>query len=336
VLAFLALAMLAACGSVSTRTRESTPAPPPPPSFATVTATPPARPHDEIAALRGYSLHPGARLRIAYLLQSTGDFTAAESELVQVIFADPPPSASTEAIARWLRARGFEHRRDDARAQSERAQARQLTTDALLIAAIDGPSPAPREDRGTVALQVQPRDSWRAAAAKTAKMKRMGKVTRITIHHSATTCVDDRPGTAIAAIRSIQRYHQQEQGWGDIGYHYLIDRAGRVWTGRQDSWQGAHAGDDERNRGNLGICLLGNFLPRDDGAPPKAQLEALERLVAATVERHGLSPKAVVSHADLKETDCPGPYVETALTAIRGKLNRTAALAGGRAASSPE
>src|SRR5690606_5674904 len=110
------------------------------------------------------------------------------------------------------------------------------------IAAEGNVRPAPpREAPGVLA--VRPRSDWRAAEPLRREMRPMGDVRRITVHHSATLVRSTTEGAAVGAIRGIQRHHQQHNGWGDIGYHFLIDPAGRVWTGRGLEWQGAHAGD---------------------------------------------------------------------------------------------
>lgn len=327
-----------ACAGVGPRPSDGlqreTDAVPPPPSFLSVTATPGPQPMEEILALRSRRHHPGARLRIAFLLQETGNWVGAESELQQILFAEPAPDRGVTALARWLRARGFDRRGDRERARAERAagllvaddpELRERLTERAATPVGHGPAaPVP-----AVALAMMTRSTWKAAAARTRSMKPMGPVHRITIHHSATACRDARTSAAIAAIRSIQRYHQDEQGWGDIGYHFLIDPAGRVWTGRAVDWQGAHAGDDERNQGNVGICLLGNYTPGDQGPPQPAQIDALAALVQQLCVRHGVAAKDVVTHRELKQTDCPGPYLQTAVEGLRTRLARGVILAKG-------
>jgi N-acetyl-anhydromuramyl-L-alanine amidase AmpD len=149
----------------------------------------------------------------------------------------------------------------------------------------------------------------------------MGRVQRVTVHHSATVVRGTSTATSIAAIRGIQRHHQQQNGWGDIGYHFLIDQAGRVWTGRGIEWQGAHAGDPSRNRSNVGICLLGSFVPNEQGAPPPAQLAGLEALLVSLCVEHRLDPASILTHKELKDTACPGPYVQAAVEAMRTRLS---------------
>src|SRR5690606_3521403 len=45
-------------------------------------------------------------------------------------------------------------------------------------------------------------------------------LTRAIVHHTASTPSAD----TAASIRAIWYYHTQSNGWGDIGYNYLVDR----------------------------------------------------------------------------------------------------------------
>jgi N-acetylmuramoyl-L-alanine amidase len=74
----------------------------------------------------------------------------------------------------------------------------------------------------------------------------------VVIHHSATS-----PNTK---AESIKRYHVEERGWDDIGYHWIIEADGRIVQGRSESTVGAHALNPKpsRNQTHIGICVIGN------------------------------------------------------------------------------
>lgn len=107
-------------------------------------------------------------------------------------------------------------------------------------------------------------------------------------------------------VREIKRWHVQDRGWRDIGYHYLIDRDGTVAYGRPLGETGAHVMG--RNTGTIGICLFGghgssetdqfheNFTP----AQEKALLELLDKLQA----RFG--KLRVSGHNQYAAKACPG------------------------------
>jgi hypothetical protein len=140
----------------------------------------------------------------------------------------------------------------------------------------------------------------------------------MTVHHSATANDDRDPA---ATVRAIYRYHAVDQGFGDIGYQYLVDEFGIVYEGR---WSGttstscgtaggtgadfAHQDGTDRivtgahvagwNSGNIGVALLGEFTNhRRFGADPKpAAVSSLEDLLAELAGRHGMDPLAEVTY----------------------------------------
>lgn len=154
-------------------------------------------------------------------------------------------------------------------------------------------------------------------------------VERIVIHHSATANNDPIP--AIARIQSIYRFQAVTQGWGDIGYDYIIDQAGKIYEGRYggNGVRGAHvfrdSDKDNFNYGSIGIVLLGTFT--NQGASPQ-MYASLERLVGWLTAANGLDPLVIKSssiwnfntkgftdtftgytvlgHKDIENTQCPG------------------------------
>lgn len=83
----------------------------------------------------------------------------------------------------------------------------------------------------------------------------MRKITEIIVHCAAT-----RPGwmqgESVEDKRDeIRRWHVVDNGWADIGYHYVIDRDGQVAPGRPLENQGAHT--QGHNANSIGVCLIG-------------------------------------------------------------------------------
>jgi len=72
---------------------------------------------------------------------------------------------------------------------------------------------------------------------------------RITIHCSAT------PNGIRCPADTIRKWHVDDNGWSDIGYHMIIQPDGEVERGRSLNRQGAHVSGDNEN--NIGICLIG-------------------------------------------------------------------------------
>lgn len=166
----------------------------------------------------------------------------------------------------------------------------------------------------TAVVDARPRSTWRALPAKRNKDP-MTRIQRITVHHSGFPVTATDESSAAQALLSIQRDHQNSRGWADIGYHYLIDRAGRVWEGREIKYQGAHAGNPELNRGNVGICFLGDYRTQDVTV---AQRSALFEVLDALRHEHGIPRARVEGHREVKGgTLCPGMKLEAVVTSYR-------------------
>lgn len=82
-------------------------------------------------------------------------------------------------------------------------------------------------------------------------------VNEVTIHCSATRRDWMASKTFAEQFAEIRRWHVQDRGWKDIGYHWLISRSGQVLMGRRETTIGA--GVEGRNRGVIHVCLLGGF-----------------------------------------------------------------------------
>ena len=131
----------------------------------------------------------------------------------------------------------------------------------------------------------------------------------ITIHHSAEPGASPLNGSwrdSVGALRDIQSAHMNGEGYGDIGYHFLIDPAGRIFEGRELRYQGAHA-YGKNNVGNVGICLLGNF---EHERPTREALESMHGLIDILGSKFGLGKNSVRGHNDFRSTACPGRYLK--------------------------
>lgn len=58
-------------------------------------------------------------------------------------------------------------------------------------------------------------------------------------------------------IETIRKWHVVENGWDEIGYHYVITRDGTVNMTRELRKVGAHCVG--HNLDSIGICLTGHF-----------------------------------------------------------------------------
>ncbi len=171
-----------------------------------------------------------------------------------------------------------------------------------------------------IGIEVLPRKKWRAQAP-TGRFDSLGAMGRITIHHQGGNPFekDDLAATG-DEIRSIQKDHQKTRGWADIGYHLIIDRAGRVWEGRPITALGAHAGNSEANAGNIGIVVLGNY---DLQTVAPAQEAALLELISKLCEHWKIPRGEVRTHNEVRteagegKTNCPGMHLAELVKKLR-------------------
>lgn len=129
-------------------------------------------------------------------------------------------------------------------------------------------------------------------------MKTRPRTDYIVVH-----CADTYASMDIGA-KEIRKWHVEDNGWSDIGYHFVIRRDGTREIGRKIDAQGSHV--KGFNSCSVGICLVGG--KGDDGKAcnnfTKAQFDALWEVLQILRVHY---PKAeVVGHRDLNGgKQCP-------------------------------
>ena len=110
-------------------------------------------------------------------------------------------------------------------------------------------------------------------------------IREIIIHCSAT------PEGRNYTVEDIRRWHRQ-QGWSDIGYHYVIYRDGTIHEGRHVDIAGAHCVN--HNAHSIGICYIGGVA--SDGKTPKDTRTLTQRaaLLSLLNELRQLYPNAKI------------------------------------------
>jgi len=130
----------------------------------------------------------------------------------------------------------------------------------------------------------------------------------IVIHHSASPRgFWQGQKWQLVTAEVIRRWHTQERGWSDIGYHYVVLPDGQVETGRPIERIGAHARAGKRNFTAIGVCLVGNF--QYDSVPP-LQLRGSVDLVKKLQKEWAIPVNKVELHNQIpgSKTLCPGRF----------------------------
>ncbi|BAM02653.1 peptidoglycan recognition protein family protein [Phycisphaera mikurensis] len=172
------------------------------------------------------------------------------------------------------------------------------------------PPPAAAAPALPVSMAVTPRSSWTRAAPGT-NVRAMNGVSRITVHHSAMAMRGTSANETADMLESIREGHLK-RGWADIGYHFAVDRGGRVLACRDVRYQGAHAA--ENNEHNVGVCVLGNF---DEQAPAAAQLNALHAALTSLAAAGRVPMSRIHTHQELNPTACPGRSLQRHMVLAR-------------------
>lgn len=162
------------------------------------------------------------------------------------------------------------------------------------------------------------RNKWSRGNPIPTRMSKMAPVKYLTVHHEGMDSFrySDIRSTA-SRIEGIRKAHRG-RGWGDIGYHFIIDRAGRVWEGRPMRFQGAHVKD--KNFANIGVLALGNF---DLQKPTQEQLAAVSRYCQQLMIDFRIPISKLRTHQEWAPTACPGRHLQSYMDSARkgGRLS---------------
>jgi N-acetylmuramoyl-L-alanine amidase len=129
----------------------------------------------------------------------------------------------------------------------------------------------------------------------------MRAINKIILHFSET------PEGMYFDAADIRRWHVEDRGWKDIGYHYVIQLDGTIEQGRSLEVVGAHCFG--HNRDSIGICYIGGkFKDGTLGDTRTAkQMESLELLIQSLRVVFSDSHLMVFGHNDFDNKKvCPG------------------------------
>lgn len=135
----------------------------------------------------------------------------------------------------------------------------------------------------------------------------MNKVEYLIIHHSG---ISNQVNSN--QLKAINKYHKSLWNFKGsykwyIGYHYFINRKGKITQTRADIDVGAHLYQKKMNYKSLGICLQGNF---EIEKPEPKQIYALRDLLRKLVRLHSLNKNKIMFHNQYSNTACPGKNMD--------------------------
>lgn len=171
--------------------------------------------------------------------------------------------------------------------------------------------------------EIVSRSEW-GAPAKASWRPKTVKLTGAIIHHTAGSNTYTQAQSA-GLVRGIWNYHDSGQGWGDIGYNFLVDKYGTIYEGREGSLTakpgymsvGAHAAPANTN--SVGIAVMGEYTKIQ---PTTESIDSVVDVLAWQFSMANVNPlgtrsyvnnagatktiSTVAGHKDVSATACPG------------------------------
>ena len=158
-------------------------------------------------------------------------------------------------------------------------------------------------------LPVLRREQWTDLKPRPWLMREAGSFNRLTVHHAGLAVNTHTVKNAVITdLQNILAGHVKKN-YADIGYHLVVDFAGRVWEGRSLAYEGAHvSGQNERN---VAVMLLGNF---EKQRASEQQVSTMTQLIGLLRKEYDIKPHRIYGHRDLGASVCPGkniyPYLK--------------------------
>ncbi|ASU80713.1 hypothetical protein CDG81_00725 [Actinopolyspora erythraea] len=217
-----------------------------------------------------------------------------------------------------------------------------VTGELELVAITPGTGEPVRSEPGgrTARPPVVTRAGWSADESLMRWPPEYSATTRAAIVHHTVETNDYTCASSAEVVRGLYHYHAVELGWGDIGYHALVDKCGTIFEGRTDGLRRHVVGGHTKgfNGQTFGVALIGNF---QTAAPTESALRSTGRIAGwklGTVGRDPLGDTTLVSgggkgnrypegtavtlprifsHRDVGDTACPGDNVYARMDTIR-------------------
>ncbi len=125
----------------------------------------------------------------------------------------------------------------------------------------------------------------------------MRPINKLIIHCSAT------PEGRDVKTKEIKKWHLNN-GWADIGYHYVIELDGEVVEGRPVELVGAHCVG--QNKFSIGICYIGGMnksMSKPKDTRTEEQKESIIKLIKKLKDSYG--DLTVHGHNEYSNKACP-------------------------------
>ena len=123
------------------------------------------------------------------------------------------------------------------------------------------------------------------------------KINLIVVHCSATP-----EGRAVKA-EDIRRWHMNDRGFSDIGYHFIVCLDGTIQSGRPLEKAGAHCRG--KNANSIGVCYIGGLNTNGIPADTRTEAQKVSLLSVLRALRIALPNVPIRGHRDFAPKACP-------------------------------
>jgi hypothetical protein len=154
---------------------------------------------------------------------------------------------------------------------------------------------------GVITVKIITRDIWGAKPNKKSFSK-LGEVKGLVIHWSAyPTAVGNM--AEMDQVKKIQALHQNDRGWNDVAYNFLVGDTGQIYEGRGFGNRSAAQGGNNReeinynNKHYVAVCWLGGSNPTDKPS---------DKAIASVKWLYEQVGGELRPHSSFKKTACPG------------------------------
>ncbi|XP_070683879.1 N-acetylmuramoyl-L-alanine amidase-like [Pempheris klunzingeri] len=153
--------------------------------------------------------------------------------------------------------------------------------------------------------QIISRCQWRAKANRGTPLPLSLPLRFLYVHHTyepSSPCLSFP--SCSHSMRAMQRFHQEDRGWSDIGYSFVVGSDGYVYEGRGWNQLGTHTRG--HNDIGYGVSIIGNYTAT---LPSRHAMDLLRhRLVQCAVDGGRLAANFTIhGHRQVVNyTTCPG------------------------------
>lgn len=163
-----------------------------------------------------------------------------------------------------------------------------------------------QKSHGLVVDGIVGEKTWKALSdekiVETVEVAKGLRKSKRVINEIIVHCTASKEGVPMT-VDAIRKFHVNNRGWSDIGYHYVIYLDGTIHDGRDINVSGAHC--TGHNTHSIGVVYVGG-LDKNGKAKDTRTLEQKTALLKLLTALKRIYPKATIhGHREFANKACP-------------------------------